>query len=396
VKQRSTTPVSKSFATRACIIAATILTLTLSPLAITPVAKADRYDDQIRAIQSQIDSFNAQASALSQQADSYARELGNLNNQKAQIQAQLDLSVAKASQLADQIKQNEKKIEDNKSLLGKTIADLYIDDKISPLEMLASSKSIADYVDKQSNREQIQQSVQSTIKEIKELKKKLEEQKKAVDVEVANQQNARAALAAKESEVATLMAQVQGQENAYRNLSAQSEKQKNDVRQQQQSAIAARFSRSGGASLVQGGAAGGYPWNSSNCSMSGYYSLGGADGNGGDGKGYGCRQCASYAAWRVASETGMYPVYWGNATNFPSSARSAGFQTGYSPRAGSLAVMHAAKSGGPEGHVGWVEEVLPGGRLLISQYNYNYGAGYGMYSKMEMSASAWDEYVYIK
>src|SRR3990167_4877859 len=161
MKQRSTTPVSNaSFAARACIVAVTVMALTFSPFTMTRTVNADRYDEQIRAIQNQIDSYNSQADALRQQSDSYARELASLNNQKAQIQAQLDLSVAKANQLNAQIKENEKKIADNKEVLGDTIADLYVDDDISPLEMLASSTNIADYVDKQANREQVQKTVQ--------------------------------------------------------------------------------------------------------------------------------------------------------------------------------------------------------------------------------------------
>ena len=377
MKQRSTTPVSKSFATRACIIAATILTLTLSPLAITPVAKADRYDDQIRAIQSQIDSFNAQAEALKAQGDSYGRELGNLNNQKAQIQAQLDLSIAKANQLTEQIKQNEKKIEDNKSLLGKTIADLYIDDKISPLEMLASSNSIADYVDKQSNREQIQQSVQSTIKEIKALKKELEAQKKAVDQEVANQTFAREQLATKEAEVANLMAQVQGQEASYRTLSEQSRAQKDQVQSQQQAAINAAMRRGGGGNTVAGDPGkGGYPtkWANSN-----YYSPVVDD------WGMYSRQCVSYTAWKVHQAStqgrGRDMPYWGgrgNANQWPDNAQRAGIPVSSKPSAGSVGVLMA----GEYGHVVWVESVNSDGTINISQYNSNTnGLGWGNYSE---------------
>ena len=390
MKQRSTTPVSKSFATRACIIAATILTLTLSPLTIAPVAKADRYDEQIKAIQSQIDSFNAQAEALKAQGDSYGRELGNLNNQKAQIQAQLDLSIAKANQLTEQIKQNEKKIEDNKSLLGKTIADLYIDDKISPLEMLASSNSIADYVDKQSNREQIQQSVQTTIKDIKALKKELEAQKKAVDQEVSNQTFAREQLAAKEAEVANLMAQVQGQEASYRTLSEQSRAQKDQVQRQQQAAIEAAMRRSGGGggSAVAGDPnKGGYP---SNLAKSDYYNPVV------DPWGMYSRQCVSYTAWKVYQKNGSMP-YWGgrgNANQWPGNARAAGIPVSSTPRAGSVGVLMA----GQYGHVVWVESVNSNGTINISQYNYFNagGSGWGHYSEMyNVSPSTYDYYIYF-
>ncbi len=357
---------------------------------------ADEYDAKIAALQNQIDTYNAQAGALKAQGDTLQAALSRISNDKARIQAQLDLSVAKEKQLNEQIVANQKKLDQNKSVLGDTLADLYVDDSITPLEMLASSSNIADYVDKSANQEQVQKSVQQAIAQINKLKATLEAQRKDVQRVLADQKNTRDALAAKEAEQANLVAQTRGQQSAYEQLSAKSKSEQEAVRQQQQAAIAARFAGAGGATLIASGAAGDYPWNSSNCQMSGYYSMGGADGNGGDGKGYGCRQCASYAAWRVAKETGMYPMYWGNATNLPSSARSAGFGTGYSPRAGSLAVMHSAKSGGPEGHVGYVEAVYDNGDVLISQYNYNYGAGYGMYSQMRMSAAAWDEFIYIK
>lgn len=396
MKLQSTTPASKiRFVTRACIVAATVLSLTAAPFAVQP-ALADQYDEQIAAIQRQIDSYNAQAGALRAHGDTLQAALDGITNDKARIQAQLDLSIAKENQLKEQIAANQKKLAQNKSVLGDTIADIFVEGNTSTLERLAGSDNIAEFVDTSANQDQVKQTVADTITKIKKIKAELEDQQKKVKAEVANQTGIRDALAAKEAEQAQLVAQTRGEQSAYEQLSAQSRAQQEKVRQQQQAAIAARFAGSGGATLVAGGAAGGYPWNASNCAMWGYYSTGGSDGNGGDGKGYGCRQCASYAAWRVAREIGMYPMYWGNATNFPASGRSAGFATGYTPRAGSLAVMHAAKSGGPEGHVGWVEEVYGNGDLLISQYNYNYGAGYGMYSKMRMSAAAWDEYVYIK
>ena len=52
--------------------------------------------------------------------------------------------------------------------------------------------------------------------------------------------------------------------------------------------------------------------------------------------------------------------------------------------------------GSPEGHVAWVEAVNGDGTIVVSQYNYNYGAGWGMYSEMRLSASVFSEYVYIK
>lgn len=395
MKHRSATPVSHSLMTRSTLVVMAVLMAISVPLATAPTAKADKYDDQINAIQREIDQYEAQAATLRGQADTLQQKLTSLSIEKAQIQAQVDISQAQYDQLLAQIAQTEKDIKSNQDGLGEIIANMYVDDAITPLEMLASSKNIGDYVDKQEFRTVIRDQLSSTIDKIKKLKEDLEKQKADVTKVLANQKNSRDALAVKEAEQQALVNETRGQEAAYQQLSESQKVKQAAVREQQQAAIAAAYASSGGGTVIASGQVGDYPWNSSNCAMGGpggYYSYGGSDGNGGDGKGYGCRQCASYAAWRVARETGLYPIRWGNATDFPRSARAAGYATGSSPRANSLAVMH----NGAEGHVAWVESVGGDGTMIVSQYNYNYGAGYGMYSKMVLSTSAFQEYVYIK
>lgn len=393
---RSTTPASTSFAAKAVLVATSILMIVATPLMMTQRVSADRYDDQIAALQREIDGYDSQAAKLGAKRHTLENQLQRLNNEKAKIQTQIDIYEAKAKQLADKIKENQQKIQENKDALGNLISDMYLSDNVSPIEMLASSNNIGDYVDKQAYQDSIQSSLSTTIDRITELKKELEKQKVEVERVLGSQKLARDALAKKEAEKNQLIAETKGQENAFLKLSAKQKAEQENLRAQQQAAIAAAIASSGGATMVAGGADGAYPWNQSNCPMLGYFSTRGADGNGGDGHGYGCRQCASYAAWRVARETGFYPNNWGNAKDFIYSAQQVGFRTGYTPKAGSLGVMSGPSAGNYEGHVVWVESVN-GGQVLVSQYNYNYGAGYGMYSKMWLSASIFDKgFVYIK
>ena len=392
MKLRTTTPASIPFMAKSLLVVSVILMAFAIPIQISNTVYARDFQGEIDAIQQEIDKAQAQQAQFASQAHTYQTAVAQLQNQAAIIQAQIDLSQAKHDKLVVDIANTEKKIKDNQDALGETIANLYVDGKISPLEMLASSKNVGDYLDKQEYRNSVRDQLTSTIAQIKDLKIQLDQQKVDVERVIGDENNSKAALVAKQGEQQTLLDQTQGQEAAYQQLAAASQARQNDVRAQQQAAIAAAIGSTGGATLLRGGAAGDYPWGSSNCPMTGYYSLGGSDGNGGDGHSYGCRQCASYAAWRVAKETGNYPVNWGNAINFPASARSVGYQTGSSPRAGSLAVM----GGSPEGHVAWVEAVNGDGTIVVSQYNYNYGAGWGMYSEMRLSASVFSEYVYIK
>lgn len=392
MKLRTTTPASISLIAKPLLIISAVLMAIITPIQISNSVYARDFNGEIQAIQQDIDKAQAQQAQFASQARTYQSAVGLLQNQAAVIQGQIELSQAKHDKLIADIADTEKKIEDNKNALGETIANLYVDDKISPLEMIASSKNVSDYLDKQEYRNSVRDQLTSTIAQIKDLKIQLDKQKIEVERVIGEETNAKGALVAKQQEQQTLLDQTQGQEAAYQQLAATSQARQNEVRAQQQAAMAAAIGSTGGATLIRGGSAGDYPWGSDNCRMTGYYSLDGSDGNGGDGYGYGCRQCASYAAWRVNKETGNYPVNWGNAINFPSSARAMGYQTGSSPRAGSLAVM----GGSAEGHVAWVEAVNGDGTIVVSQYNYNYGAGWGMYSEMRLSASIFREYVYIK
>lgn len=403
MKHRSTTPVSKTktAAQKITILTVALLLAIATPIQMSRVVRADEYDERIKAIQQDIDQYQTKAGELKNQADSLQKEVNAITAQKNIIQSQIDLKQVEHDKLEAGIKANELKIVDNQDALGDTIANMYVDDKISPLEMLASSQSIGDYVDKQSYRSSVRDQLKDTIDQIKTLKKKLEKQKKDVERVLAEEKFARNALAEKESERQKLVMQTRGQEAAYQQLSGAREQQKLQVQQAQQAAIeaamraAARSNGGSGAVNILPGDPnkGGYPWEAG-CWVDGNaWSHGGADGNGSDPLGYGCRQCVSYTAYKVGAKTGNYPRYWGNANQWPGSAEAAGYETGSTPRLNSVGVISA----GAYGHVVWVEAINDDGTIDISQYNYYNagGPGWGNYSKMRVSASTYDTYIYF-
>lgn len=368
------------------------------PSQLNQKVSADQYDDKINSLQKDIEKYKAESDRLNAQAITLESALAALANQKAAIQAQIDISQAKYDKLLIEIAETEKKIKDNQDALGITIASLYVDDDITPIEMLASSKTIGEYLDKQEYRNSIRDELTSTIAKVKELKEALTKQKIDVKKLLDSQKDQRASLVAKEQEQANLLSATKGQESEYQKLISSSQAQIAEARATQ-ALLNARIQGSGGFTLIDGGSLVDYPWNASNCPMWGYLSTGGSNGNGGDGYGYGCRQCASYVAWRFAKETGLYPS-WGNAVDFTANAIAAGYVEG-APQAGSIAVMDPAKAGQSYGHVAWVESdpytnSLGHTVIQVSQYNYDYGQGYGMYSLMELSVNAFDHYIHIK
>lgn len=354
-------------------------------------ASADQYDDKISALQSDMARYQAEADRLNGEAATLSTALAQITNEKNAIQSQVDLSQAQHDKLIIEIADTEKQISDNQTALGKTLADLYVDDNVSPVEMLASSQNIGDYLDKQEYRNSVKDQLGSTIKKVKDLKEQLTSKKDEVAQVLIKQKEARDSLVAKESEQASLLASTQNNEANFQGLIKNSQAAIDSARAAQ-AALRARTNATGGYQIVDGGSLAAYTWNSSNCPMVSWLSTEGYDGNGGDGHGYGCRQCASYAAWRVAKETNVY-YQWGNGGDFASSAINAGYQNlGNRPQANSIAVLW-----GNPGHVAYVEEVsADGAKVRVTQYNYDYGSGYGMYSNMWLSSSFFNQYVKIK
>jgi peptidoglycan DL-endopeptidase CwlO len=389
MKLRTTTPVTNSL-WRQYIIPVAIVVMALAiPIQYAAQANANNYEARIRALEQDINRYDAEASRLAGEADSLQREVSRLNNEKATIQAQVDISTEKFNGLTAGIKANEEKIAKNKDALGVIVADLYVNDSVSPIEMLASSKGIGDYIDKQEYRSITRDQLTSTIAEIKKIKTELEKQKVEVEAVLRDQESQRNQLAAKEAEQQGLLNSTRGDEAAYRNLSAQSNSEKDRLQREQQAAIerALRAAGGGGSAVAGDPNKGGYP---SNLANSNYYAPVV------DPWGMYSRQCVSYTAWKVYQKNGYMP-YWGgrgNANQWPGNARAAGITVSTTPRAGSVGVIMA----GQYGHVVWVEEVNGNGTINISQYNYFNagGSGWGHYSEMyNVSPGAYDYYIYF-
>lgn len=394
MKRRSTTPVSASLGARrlALYFVAAVVAITTPVYMFAQDASADRYDRRIEAIQRDIDRYQGEARTLSDKADTLQRRLDELTVERQTLQAQIDLNQTQHDKLEQQIDDNRKRIEANRDALGDTLADMYVEGGVSPLEMLASSSTIGDYLDKQERLSSVRDTLKSTIDDIDRAQKELEKQQEAVKVVLANQTNARNALVASENEQKRLVDETRGEEAAYQDLIRKGQAEQSKLREQQaqQRAIEAAQRRAGSVVSI-GGSSGGYPWHEGNCTV-GYDALsrGGADGRGGDGWGYGCRQCASFVAWRIGQHTGYIPTYVGDAKNFVSLGTNH-----RTARANSVGIM----TSGYYGHVVWVEtDPDASGMITVAQYNYydpsQGGSGWGHFTRMRVHQSTYDAFIY--
>lgn len=352
MKLRSTTPVSASLVSRASLVAMSALLAGSGIFGLASHVLARDYNAEIQAKQQEADNYNSEASRLGEMADSLQAELDKINGQISAIQAQISDSQKKINSLNDQIKKNEELIKHNRKAMGRILADLYVDDQISPLEMLASSKNISDYIDKQEQRNSLKTSLNDKIKEIKSLQKKLEENKKSVENTLRDQELQRNAMAAKQSEKAKLITDTKNDQNNYAALAQKRNSEVAKLREEQLKENKKRFTVGTGSVGT-----GGYPSAWANAPLDAYV----------DPWGLYTRECVSYVAWKIAS-TGRYVPHFGgagNANEWPSTAARHGIPSGSTPKAGAAAVMNI----GYYGHVMYVESVNGDGTITISDYN---------------------------
>lgn len=379
---------------------ATLMVVAFTGMSLIPTpAQADEYDEKIKALQQEIDAFEAESDKLKTQANTLSNKIADLKRRQTTIQTKINSTNQQIAQLKKEIEKTNQDIIDTRTALGNAIADMYVMDEVTPIEMLASSDNVSDYLDRQEFRSSIRDGLKEKIGTIKELKEKLEEKQRDVERTLLDQKNAKNALVAAEKEQQSILQKTRNDEAAYQKLSSEKRSQQAEVQRAQQAAIEAAIreaarrnaaSAGGGVLNISGGdgSRGGYPWGGCHVDAN-------ALSYGVDPLGYGCRQCVSYAAWKTVQKTGYSPYYWGNANMWPANASAAGFATGSTPKKGALGVISA----GQYGHIVYIEDYDPNaGTVRVSQYNYFNagGAGWGHYSEMTVPAWTYDTYIYIQ
>ena len=347
------------------LIAASVVVI--SSIMGTGITRADQYEEQIKILEQQRSQNQGASDALGQQAQGIQGEINQLGIQIASIQAQIDTNTARQNELSEQIEAAQKRLEEQKDLLSANIRSMYIEGDISPLEMIASSKNLGDFVDKQEYRDRIKDSISNTMDEIEGLKKQLDEQKKEVTKILDEQKTLRGTLDQKNSEASAKLASVNQDKAAFDSQIKEQSSQIAKLRAQQRAANA----QLGGSAVAGDPAKGGYPAKWANAPQDSLV----------DSWGMYNRECVSYAAWKVY-QSGRHMPYWGgrgNANQWPGNARAAGISVDGSPRVGDVAISMA----GYYGHAMYVEAVS-GGKVYVSQYNY---AVNGEYSEMWISSA---------
>lgn len=322
---------------------------------------ADEYQPLIDALSKQIQDNQAIVKQKQAEGDNLENRLDAVRADLASARANLEMTRLQVSQNKARQSEVQTRLKKQTDLLGENIAAVYRQGGISPLELIAGSQSLSQYVDKQQYYTSLRDKINDTLAEIERSKKQLDD----LEIDLRIKENAESlqekVIAEKEAELAKLLEQTRGEEQKYRDLVKADQAQLSTLRAQQAAAIAAQ-SAGRTYSLTTD-----YPWST----VEPFPSWGV------DPWGFYYRQCTSFAAWRRASLGKPIPS-WGfmgpaDAKMWPNWGRQFNMRVDDQPEVGAIAVY----GGGEYGHVMIVESVLKDGQqVLVSEFNANWDGRY--------------------
>ena len=344
-----------------------------------PRVNADQYDQQIKNLRNQNAANQVVANQLADQADSYQTVIDRLQQQINTTQAQINDSQAKIDKLRQQIADAEAELLKNRTLLGKNIRAMYVEGDISTLEMLASSKDLSEFFDKQAYRTSVQDKIKTTLDKINAIKAELREQKTQVETKLGEQKVLQAQLQDNQSQQSQLLSYTEAQKSQYEQQIRQNNSQIQSLRAQQAAAIAAISGSNGtsavGSSIVYRNLSGGVQ-----CGGGYAYCTYGLDQWVSDPWGlFLARECVHYVAWGL-SQRGINVHFNGNGNANQWQYALSGMATVNNDPNGAQMVYLPI---GSLGHVAMVDHNYGDGWVGVSQYNWQPG----MYSTMDLKVT---------
>lgn len=369
------------------LAALSIVVVFVTSIGLFNIVRADRFDDQIRDLRNQNVQNENKVQSLQVEADNLQGVINGLQQQINGLQKQIADNSAKSDALKAKITEAEAELAKQRNVLGQNIKAMYLEGDISTFEMLASSRDLGDFVDKQQYRNSVKDKIKETMDKITKLKLELNTQREEVERLIKEQTVLNQQIESQKAEQNRLLNMNQSEQAAFNQQIKDNKSKIADLKKQQVLENIKLFGNNNSvAPGIPGG--GGYPWGNAYCHWTN--SVGGAcpdydwwfNGREWDTWGYGFRNCTSWVAYKLAADGKSGFSYLGNAAQWPGRAEARGLSVSYGQgaRVGDAAVNPR----GYYGHVMYVEAVN-GNQVVVSDYNR---MGDGLYRGPESGSAA--------
>src|SRR3990167_1249165 len=269
--------------------------------AAAPLVQADQFDEKINRINQDSSEKAAVRNQLGSEAASLSEKINKLQAQIDSLRAQINDYINDIKKLQRQIRIQEEELEKQKAILGENIKTMYLEGDITTLEMLASSRDLSEFVDKQQYRLAVQDKVTDTMNQIIDLKQQLKTKKDSILEKLEDKKAAQSQLNARQAENNEILSLNESQQANLNSKLQQNAARVAELRAQQFAANS-RFIGGAGNGPACGG---GYPAKWCEVPQDTVF----------DNWGMWNRECVSYTAFKVAASGRHMPHWGGNYSN---------------------------------------------------------------------------------
>ncbi len=217
------------------IAAALILVVFLAP----QLANGATLQEQINSLNAEIKANQDAAAAKHSEAQTLQQAVNELNASINAAQASLNLTNLKLQQTQAEIDKANRDLDRQKNILKDNLRLVYKQGEISPLELIASSKNLSDFVAQSQYLNAIKNKINSNLKKIEQLKQELNSKQGELNALALQQKGQVDGIAQQRSQKANILAQTQGEESKYRAMIVQLAEKKAAVNNQIIAAAAA-------------------------------------------------------------------------------------------------------------------------------------------------------------
>lgn len=201
--------------------------------------KLDEINQQIKLYNQQIADTRKKSNTLKNEIAIFDKEIATTQLQIEAKNTQIEDTQIQITQLEQLIDQKNKEIEENKKILAELIKQLSQFDDSYLLKTTLGTDNLSDFLDQIQYTQNYQGKIYQLVQKIKELKKRLEEQKTELQIELKNLnelkeqlQIAQQSLESQRAQKTSLLNQTRGLEKNYQKLLAASQKQEADIQKE--------------------------------------------------------------------------------------------------------------------------------------------------------------------
>jgi len=197
-------------------------------LALTPQEELNQINEEINSVNSKIAETRAQSQSLANEVGIFDNQIYLIQLEINKTQQEIDITNSEIVKTNEQIVAAEIELQKQKEIMSEYLRTMYIEGRISTVELVAGSNNFSDFVDRSEYLDTMQDRVQDTANKIVVLKEELTSKKNELEVKKtkseqlkAEQSNSKQILNDQRYAKQQLLDQTNGDEASYSNILAQ-------------------------------------------------------------------------------------------------------------------------------------------------------------------------------